>query len=1100
MNSNRAQKAPGTELTLVNRGIDPDFDVIDSTQVLEPGFYWTAHSDCGPAKAGDTLLLIDVTEFEGKPHSVTINRHPRDGEGEFELMIADFLDAFVPCHDADAIRTREQQEIMGQVAALQAELMATQADPQLMIAAVMPAVDAAIARDERARAAESKIQAEKAREASRDLAKTHRRAARRSETKGNPLVAPKIAMASDVGSLIDAGINDQGVQQLKEMATRQAIVAEAQSRWLEDKTRAITNTLARLAPYIKERAAVALARSSGAIKMAERIRSGIESLDLYTGRGVEVYDIRTGVEAPESEPLTLIQGKRYADEELAVWADVMADFDYRDKQQFFDALVNNDSLLEQVLPTQRCVVSMATTRHSRYYSDPYESMMANIENKLVFLLIRNGQNVSICYSSSPSHEASPRLFPTRNELERPFNGWDGSRISIRDVEFGKASKRFDDIALHYKRFLILLCGLDHRLGLLGRFYPAEEQMQFMTAGFQERHFRFIADEESGSLLGEDLMPLRGWMAMKNAMVQSGSRAFLLDSTEMRKCAPELERRHFLSPTKKQFEQPIGVQKEGTRFLVSLEASDKYADRKLQSVKCFLTKEDNSGHDSAWWLCIDGVSLAEVRRYRHSRVNRAMGVAYLRLFRRLEAYFEIEEALEAASRAYLLETATTHGGMSMQMAGPALGAAIRNWRAARRGTSLPALDDKSNLHEVLNLMTPEGHLPAAQDAMLASYLDSTGQKPLLLTRSGKSKLVLYVEATAEDQASYPNILTWGWVRRITLDVGKTKLKEASATLTWLTKVLPASEVELRRWEGLEAWLHAAEEPISLKKYGSIPGLLAGSVEWLGTLQGGMGSGIPDELFHQVKSSSHSQMLKDKGRNLVTTYLAIPVGFHSNDGRRIKVTYMIGQADKVLYAYGNEAQRADISSTFPVAYRHRVRGTEVLREPFRWRLVEKEATEFLAHNETVKHHLPGISSDPKWAERKIQVNSPRKSDFRHQRKKGDGKPRLTAHTAKLSLDRAFAQLMGTVPGSLKTSYFAARKERAEHLVRWWPERREGESQAEMQARLQAKADAILKTPYVHVYKVVLSPLVWPVGASRSRANTLFSRPANQKTSCP
>ena len=59
---------------------DGEFETIERFQALEPGHYWTTQKDGGEyAPKGETLLLMDITEFEGQVHSVTLRIHPRHG-------------------------------------------------------------------------------------------------------------------------------------------------------------------------------------------------------------------------------------------------------------------------------------------------------------------------------------------------------------------------------------------------------------------------------------------------------------------------------------------------------------------------------------------------------------------------------------------------------------------------------------------------------------------------------------------------------------------------------------------------------------------------------------------------------------------------------------------------------------------------------------------------------------------------------------------------------------------------------------------------------------------------------------------------------------
>lgn len=1080
---------------------DGQFDRLERFQALEPGYYWTALKDGGQnAPKGETLLLMDVTEFDGKVHSVTLRIHPRlqRMNSTFDMLVEEFLDVFMPNPDGEKVRDAEQQAVITRVAEMQTELARTSSDQHLLLAAVKDDVETGLAALERERVAEGKREQEATAEKTRNIAKTHRRAARRSAAKGNPLTVKKVSVATDVGGLIDGGINEQGVAELRDLAGRQAVVARAQANWLTTQTKAIAQTLESLTPYIHERSAVAIARTSGAVKMVERIKKGIESLDLYTGRGVEVYDLKTGADAPTSEPLTVIQGKRYAEEEFAVWADVTADFDFQNKEQFFTALSTDDGLLNQVLPTKRCVVSMAMTRRSRQYGDPIASVLYNMQNALVFLLVRNGDNVHVVYSSSPSHEGAARLFPSKNEMDRPFVGIDGKRLALRDVEFGQAAKNFDNMALVYKRFLILLCGLDHRLKLFGDFYPPERQMQFMEVSFQESYFRFLADDDGDRLIGDSLPRLEAWWQEKNRMLQSGSRVFLLNSSGITNAAPEIKRRNFLRPTEGQFQSPFVVVKESGELAVCLQARDPYGNRgPVENVNCFLKVGDNDAHEEAWWLCIDDVCAEEVSRFRHSRINRSMGVSYLRLFRRLEDYLGREAEAERDARAYLLDAAAEFGGLTREQARAGLGNAVRNWRAARRGAPLPTIDDKAALNEVLTLMVPAGHMTPELRSMVEEYLTTSGVTPLLLTRSGKAKLMLYVVASEEDRAPYPNVLTWRWVKRITLDPGKTKLKIGSQTLLWMSKVLPASEVEVRRWEGLDAWLNDKEEPISLRKYGAIPALLAGSVEWEPVLRAGPGAGVPESLFMRVFSETLSLNARNRTSHTIDVILALPIGVFSKDGYALEMVYMRAYAASVLWGYGTVEQRKTVEGRLSRSASQRAK----LQAPV-WQLTTAAGDKFAAHDVPPGEHIPRNTWNPAFKNRRIRVNAKRDSFHRFQGR-SDGKragPSLAETSVELSFDRALGELLGTDTRWLRASHNKGLRNRAAKVGDFfWRTGRDDKLQGEDRAAaMKADRKAILATPYVHPYRAQLSRLVWSGEKGRPVANAVFVAPLMMKPS--
>lgn len=88
-------------------------------------------------------------------------------------------------------------------------------------------------------------------------------------------------------------------------------------------------------PFYSEQAAAALAQTEDVRAFVSDLLKGIESLDLYLGKDVEVQTVREGRRNSRDVPLTFVQRKLLADEELAVWADVDRRFDHASDDQFW---------------------------------------------------------------------------------------------------------------------------------------------------------------------------------------------------------------------------------------------------------------------------------------------------------------------------------------------------------------------------------------------------------------------------------------------------------------------------------------------------------------------------------------------------------------------------------------------------------------------------------------------------------------------------------------------------------------------------------------------------------------------------------------------
>ncbi len=158
------------------------------------------------------------------------------------------------------------------------------------------------------------------------------------------------------------------------------------------------------------------------------------------------------------------------DEELAVYIDIDKWFDFSKDELFFKALCKHDALVDQIFPTQRCVLVMATTRRFIDYGDRWANEARNAHNRTVFLMVRNGMNIHRVFSPVESHLGASRLFPSKDDQDSIFRGFDGTQITFEDVAFTDKMEDHEQFALHYKRFLLLAAGLDHRLKLFGDFY------------------------------------------------------------------------------------------------------------------------------------------------------------------------------------------------------------------------------------------------------------------------------------------------------------------------------------------------------------------------------------------------------------------------------------------------------------------------------------------------------------------------------------------------------------------------------------------------------------------------------------------------------
>lgn len=1091
---------------------EPKLNRIEGSNTLEPGQYWRVvkvfaakdeadwHGRERALRPGDIHLVVKLFDFEGVLHSVTILGHPRHAHGDqfskFTLLAGDFFSTFERVSDevAAADRAADQAAIMAKVQAIQKEMLDAQVNP-LQLPGVQEAAEKAVEQFEQEEAARVQAEVKNKGQREADLRRIHRRAARRSEARGNPIALRKTTISDRLDVMISEGVTADGVGELQLEAGRRLAIAQATAKYLAERSKSMGRVLENLTPYAAEKAQAALAMSSDAIDLVSRIGRGIASLNLYTGTGVDVFSVREGADAPTDEPLTIVQSKLAMDEELAVHVDVEESFDCTNTQAFFNRLATNDALLNQVLPTPRCVVSVQVTRRSVYYDEkmsPYEKVARDLENKRVFLLVRNGENVHAVYSCEPSHEAAVRLFPTRDDITKPFKGIDGSTIGLSDVAFGKATGRFEDQALHYRRFLILLCGLDHRLSLFGDFAPAESKMDFMSQRFQQRYLRFLENDDPGLLLGGQQESVYAWMRRHNQGLRSGSRV-VVDSGSTLSAATALVRKEHSAMVDRSALDGLALiasEKAGNLFLQVPVSTD----RGRKNGSAWLTgPEAYKGENlESWWLCIDRVKLAEVRRYIYDRDQRFGDIAWLRTLRRVERVLLADQEAEAEVREHIRQAALAAKVLPEPEIDEAIDEAVATWRADHRGASLPILGDKKGMSQLMSLVFPVASLAESMAPLVGSLCDKHSLQPLMLTRTGKNQFALYSVIPKKERKEYGTGVVWGWVRRHLLKVSGNKASLGSTSTVWLLdKTLEATEEVVTRWPELDAWLHTDPEPIRLATLKKAHEAIGEGSRLLETLDEARrsGAGIPDEMLGQWLDTAETSA---KGLTYTQTfYLSVPIAvYQATAGMPPKFVYARASFVDVVRTYGTPEQLALMLGTRGLRsqhYRNKAKSTE----PIFWRPIAMKTLETkwlrregelgvgfeVAQWAEFTTHKPGG-----YSRRSRSDTWHGKGSTRAERRADGGRPLHERHTAKLSWSRTIDHLMGVAPLHSKAFYRNVDKRVKDmwHSITDASGTIEEKRKAERVRRFEAPVKAAIE----------LAPCLWDNGRGRSVANRYLS----------
>lgn len=766
---------------------------IERTQPLQAGQYWRSRGaiDEEGIDAGDVLLIQSVRWVDEAAHTVILRPHPDKFDRTLERHIKDpvsgrirtqfisytehrflieaFLDQFEPASDHAQVRASELARVQGRITQLQQELVQTQRDPQRLAHVVAQGLQDSADKAEKGEP-HKKVGHKKAPQAAPVEA---------AAPPSQALVAPVdpaalVSMAgASLNDVIAQGVSEERVGALRAAAERQFEIATIKANWIKAKTEEISDAIQAMTPYYEEQAAAALAMTEDTRSFVNRLLKGIESLDLYIGKGVTVETICQGASAADDVPLTFVQRRLVMEEELAVWADVDSQFDFSNDGMFVKALQQHPELIEQIFPTPRCVLVMRTLRHERDYGDQWTNAAKNRINMTVFLLVRDGQNVHRVYSAVESHLRADRLFPSHNEQKETFKGIDGDDIQFKDVYYTDQLKEHERHALHYKRFLILAAGLDHRLQLFGRFYPGPKSLHFVSLDFQERYCRFLHDDETGSMLPNALArpPLAQWLRALNGYTQSGSRLLCVWNRLMTSAtAPAAfdRRGERVYEPKAACEISVASIDQG-RLCVFVPVSGTTNDYRRRTFKC---RVELATSDPFAFVCLDAVEPEDLHHYIHHRDTRRHHLTYIRAFKVALRHVQAERAQEADTRSRLLAALNEGGVGEPQARMDLVGQTVRAWRAAKRGAPLPSFDADGNApREWPSLLDQMAVLAGAtryDPARIARWLTQQGLVPLRLSSTGGQRLVVYAAGSASEQDD--RLEPFAWVHRIRLDAG------------------------------------------------------------------------------------------------------------------------------------------------------------------------------------------------------------------------------------------------------------------------------------------------------------------------------------------
>ena len=678
---------------------------------------------------GTSLLALKLHFLDDVLHSVVMSPHPEDPDrSPLSFMADEFFTHFVADPEAEGRREERIDELQSSMKALRREVSKRPdvARPGLLPAPVQRAPSTT------------------------DLVRYESR-------------------SHDIAARMDATI-----------AAAQQFEAEVRSKVALLQS---TNTL--LQRYMMERSDATLSSVADIIAFGEEMKAGVKTLSLYTGEDdkgptVHIQTISVGESAPDEVPLTLYQNLLYLDEELAV--DLLdGGFDFTRLDDIGNILAADGSLIDRMIPARRGAVLVRVRREVKNYFLGDESFAAalrnaqlNMENMVTYLLVRDGDNIHLV-NSEVTTDLTQHLFPTRHEIDEIFRSH-GRDIRPEHLEYSKVKSDFEKRTLYYKRILLMMWGLDARVGLFGRFHDPDEFEGWYDDRFHAARIVYVHDVENA--IGEERPSFTDWVAARNALIQPGSRllvnwAAIINERSAPFCFEERTNRdgarlQRYDPTSK-FGTATVMTKDG-RLVVKAEVRHRYhreGRHKRTTSNAFidLVRGVTSYPPSA--ICMDEVTRKDISYYLNSRKQRASYISYLHMFRLMDEILSNDEKREAATMSSL-RAGLAHTGVTGDRAEGALTTAIGMWRAASAGPEI-GKDGWTfrNSNQILDLAFALAG--ERTDLLDRARRDIPGCVPIDLRVNGKGQFILYWKRPESYRPPYLSVFDDVFVMRGILSV-------------------------------------------------------------------------------------------------------------------------------------------------------------------------------------------------------------------------------------------------------------------------------------------------------------------------------------------
>jgi hypothetical protein len=244
-------------------------------------------------------------------------------------------------------------------------------------------------------------------------------------------------------------------------------------------------------------------------KFIGKVQKVLGIFELYLGVNEEIIQIHEGPKASDTAPIHVRQLILYADEEYG--SEERGGLDWQTVEEFDNWLVDSGEW-KTIAPEEKCIVGIKPRRRDKEYSkDPVYNAFMNAGNKMLYLIIRNGECLCRIYTDKG---ASKTLFPTEEEMSEVYQ-----RMNDPE-EYGFRKEDAQDEYLALARNALLIQGLFDRTEI---FLPSAFRINVQDPN--DPNLIFVRDAEMQLPTGR--LPFKEWQKKINEGIDVGSRVLII---------------------------------------------------------------------------------------------------------------------------------------------------------------------------------------------------------------------------------------------------------------------------------------------------------------------------------------------------------------------------------------------------------------------------------------------------------------------------------------------------------------------------------------------------------------------------------------------